>query len=178
MTALACVICAISFWMLAPSLAIVSCLLGWTMLAIAAVDARHYIIPDALSLPAIPAGLMASGTFIDAAGGGLVNVDNVIGAIAGGASLYVLRAVYFYLRRREGLGFGDVKLGAAAGAWTGWQNLSVVFLLASTLALSFIVAQTILRRAPLSNTAKVPFGAFLAAAIWLIWLLDAYGRGS
>jgi leader peptidase (prepilin peptidase) / N-methyltransferase len=147
------------------------------MLAVAAIDARHYLIPDVLSLPAIPAGLLASGNVVDAAASGLVDGDNVIGAIAGGVSLYLLRAVYFYLRRREGLGFGDVKLGAAGGAWTGWQNLSVLFLLASALALSFIVTRTLLTRAPLLGTAKVPFGAFLASSIWLIWLLDAWGRG-
>ena len=46
-------------------LALVSCLLGWTMLAIAVVDARRFIIPDVMSLPAIPVGLLASGRLLE-----------------------------------------------------------------------------------------------------------------
>jgi len=56
---LAVMIAAVSFLVLAPLAALVSCLLGWTMLAIALIDARHFIVPDVLSLPAIPAGLLA-----------------------------------------------------------------------------------------------------------------------
>src|SRR6267143_812555 len=34
-----------------------TCGLGWTLLALAAVDFRHFVLPDALTLPLIPAGL-------------------------------------------------------------------------------------------------------------------------
>ena len=60
LAALAVVIAAVSFLVLAPLPALVSCFLGWTMLAIAVIDARHFIVPDVLSLPAIPAGLIAA----------------------------------------------------------------------------------------------------------------------
>jgi len=174
---LAGMILALSLWAFTPAVALLSCLLGWTMLAVAAIDARRFIVPDVLSLPAIPAGLLATGVLFDPNAGGLVNLDNVIGMVAGGLSLYLLRALYFWVRHREGLGLGDVKLAAAGGAWIGWQHLSTLFLLASVLALGAALAQAIQHRTPLTASARLPFGAFLAPSVWLIWSLDAYSRG-
>jgi leader peptidase (prepilin peptidase) / N-methyltransferase len=73
------------------------------------------------------------------------------------------------LRRREGLGGGDAKLLAAAGAWVGAFALPQVILLA---ALSALVAAGILRLAGIRLTAQsaLPFGPFLALATWVLWL--------
>lgn len=157
-------------------LALASCVLGWAMLAIAVVDARRFIIPDVLSLPAIPAGLLASGRLLEPSVSELVRIDHVIGMLAGGLSLWLVRALYFRIRRREGLGLGDVKLAAAGGAWMGWQALADVVLLAAALALSLIVGLAILRGKVLSGAARVPFGSFLAPSIWVAWVLAALGR--
>src|SRR5262245_39035587 len=160
-----------SFWAFAPLVAAVSCLLAWTMLAVAAIDARHFIVPDALSLPAVPAGLLASGSLLDPSSVRLVEVDHLIGAVAGGLCLWLVREGYARVRGCEGLGLGDVKLASAGGAWIGWQGLSPVLLLAAGWALSFILAIAILRGKPPAGTAKVPFGAFLAPSIWVIWAI-------
>jgi leader peptidase (prepilin peptidase)/N-methyltransferase len=170
-------IAAVSFSALGPRAAIVSCLLGWTMAAIAIVDAQRFTIPDALSLPAIPIGLLASGSLLDPSAGQLVGLDHVIGACLGGASLWLVREAYFRLRGREGIGLGDVKLASAAGAWTGWYQLSHVILLSAALALILALALAIVRRRRLSGTEKVPFGALLAPSIWAVWLHGAYTQG-
>jgi leader peptidase (prepilin peptidase)/N-methyltransferase len=158
--------------------AVASCLLGWGMLAIAVIDVRHFIVPDLLSLPAIPAGLLASGIFVDPGEGTVISLDHVVGTVAGGAGLWLVRAGYFALRGREGLGLGDVKLAAAAGAWVGWQLLSLVLLMAAAAALGVVLAAGLLRRTPLSGTAMIPFAAFLAPSIWVVWVLDALGRST
>ena len=80
--------------------ALVSCLLGWTMLAIAVVDARRFIIPDLLSLPSIPAGLLASGRLFEPSVAEIVRIDHVIGMLAGGLGLWLVRAAYFRVRQR------------------------------------------------------------------------------
>ena len=165
-----------SFAALPLKVAVVSCLLGWAMLAIAVVDARRFIIPDVLSLPVIPAALLASGRLMDPSAAGLVHVDHVIGMLAGGLGLWLVRAAYFRIRRREGLGLGDVKLAAAAGAWIGWQSLSDAILLAAALALSLVIVLALVRGRKLSAAAKIPFGCFLAPSIWLVWALAALGR--
>ena len=156
--------------------ALVSCLLGWTMLAIAVVDARRFIIPDVMSLPAIPAGLLASGRLLEPSVAEIVRIDHVIGMLAGGLGLWLVRAAYFRVRQREGLGLGDVKLAAVAGAWIGWRSLSDVILLAAALALCLVIALGLVRGKELSAAARVPFGCFLAPSIWLVWALGALGR--
>jgi leader peptidase (prepilin peptidase) / N-methyltransferase len=165
-----------SFAVFPLKLALVSCLLGWTMLAIAVVDARRFIIPDVLSLPAIPAGLLASGRLLEPSVAEIVRIDHVLGMLAGGLGLWLVRAAYFRMRQREGLGLGDVKLAAVAGAWIGWQSLSDVILLAAALALSLVIALSLVRGKELSAAARVPFGCFLAPSIWLVWALGALGR--
>jgi leader peptidase (prepilin peptidase)/N-methyltransferase len=170
--ALAAGVAAFSFQAFPLRMALVSCLLAWAMLAIAVIDAERFIIPDALSLPAIVLGLVASGSLLDPAQDALVSLGHAIGALMGGAGFWLVRAVYARLRGREGLGLGDVKLAAAAGAWTGWHDLPNVVLLAATAALGLALALASVRRSGLAATERIPFGAFLAPAIWIVWTLQ------
>ncbi len=163
-----------SFQAFTPRVAVVSCALGWAMLAIAAVDAGRYTIPDAISLPAIPFGLLASGDLVVPWSGSLVALDHVIGAMIGGASFWLVRVAYSRLRKREGLGFGDVKLAAAAGAWTGWQDLPQVVLLAATAALGLALMRAVVQGNGLVGTERIAFGAFFAPAIWIVWVLRQF----
>jgi leader peptidase (prepilin peptidase)/N-methyltransferase len=171
-------IAALSLYALPARLAAISCLLGWAMLAIAVIDWRSYTIPDVLSLPAIPLGLLASGALVDPARDHLVSLDHVIGAGLGAASFWLVREGYWRLRRREGLGLGDVKLAAAGGAWTGWEQLADVVLLAAAAALAFAAVLAIAGRMTLTSSDRIPFGTFLAPAIWAAWLLHAVAQVS
>jgi leader peptidase (prepilin peptidase)/N-methyltransferase len=141
-----------------------SCLLGWTLLALAWIDVRSFILPDVLTLLLLLAGL------------GVVTLtapDNLfshaLGAAAGYLVLYAVNAVYRMLRGRDGLGLGDAKLLAAAGAWMGVGALPWVVLLAALAGLAFAAVAAAAGRTMRANTA-LPFGAFLAAAFWLYWL--------
>src|SRR5688572_26702886 len=164
-------IAAFSLHAFPPRTALVSCLLGWAMLAIAAIDAQRFTIPDVLSLPAIVVGLLASGSLLDPAHEGLVSLDHALGALLGGAGFWLVREAYARLRGREGLGLGDVKLAAAGGAWTGWHDLPNAVLLAAAAALGLALALAAVRRRHLAGTERIPFGAFLAPAIWIVWAL-------
>ncbi|MFZ1102706.1 MAG: A24 family peptidase [Hyphomicrobiaceae bacterium] len=164
------------FYALAPRTALVSCLLGWTMLAIAVIDAQRFTIPDVLSLPSIPLALLASGYLLDPSSSQPVSLDHVIGACLGGASFWLVRETYRPLRGREGLGLGDVKLAAAAGAWVGWMHLPDVILLAAGAALGFAVARALVRRNGPSGTERIAFGTFLAPSIWIVWAFRAYAE--
>jgi leader peptidase (prepilin peptidase)/N-methyltransferase len=175
--ALALAVAAVSFRLFASDTALVACLFGWAMLAVAVSDAQRFTIPDVLSLPAIPLGLLASGYLLDPSRSQLVEWGHVAGAGLGGGLFWLVREAYFRLRGREGLGLGDVKLAAAGGAWTGWEHLADVVLLAATPALAFAMALAALRRRGLTGTERVPFGAFLAPAIWAVWVLRTNAAG-
>jgi leader peptidase (prepilin peptidase)/N-methyltransferase len=96
-------------------------------------------------------------------------------AIRGAAMALVflcISTVYSRLRHREGLGLGDVKLAGVAGIWLGWSTLPIAFEIAALVALaSYALRQRILRRT-IRSTSRLPFGLFLAPAIWLCWLLE------
>src|SRR5262245_36444095 len=170
-------VASLSFYALPTKTALVSCLLGWTMLAIAAIDTQRFITPDVLSLPAIALGLLASGSLLDPSHDQLVSLDHVLGALLGGAGFWLVREAYYRLRGREGLGLGDVKLASAAGAWTGWQDLPNVVLLAAAMALSLAIALAIVRRESLSGAERIAFGTFLAPSIWIVWSLRQLVQG-
>jgi len=145
-------------------LAPMTTLLGVSLLAAAAIDLRHFLIPDGLSLPLIPAGLAVA--VLEPR---LDPLAHVIGAVAGGVLLLAVREVYRRLRGREGLGLGDVKLFAAGGAWIAWQGLAFTLLIASLAGLVAVLALR-LRGRVLSAGDAVAFGPFLALGIWLVWL--------
>jgi leader peptidase (prepilin peptidase)/N-methyltransferase len=166
-------IAAMSFAVLQPLPAAVSCALGWAMLAVAVSDARRFIVPDVLSLPAIPLGLLAAPLIGHEQTSSMTILAHLGAAIAGAAIFYAIRQIYYALRRHHGLGLGDVKLAAAAGAWTGLEGLSTVLLLACFVAMAWVLASKALTRERLDATTAVPFGAFLAPAIWLTWWLAA-----
>jgi leader peptidase (prepilin peptidase)/N-methyltransferase len=69
-----------------------------------------------------------------------------------------------------GLGPGDVKLAAVAGAWLDWFTIVAVVEVAALAALAtYFVWRYALRR-PIAATTPLPFGLFLAPAIWAGWL--------
>ncbi len=156
-------------------LAVVSLGLGLSMLAIAAIDADRFIVPDVLSLPAIPVGLLASGRLVSPELSAWVALDNCLGAAAGWLILWAIARSYHSARGQAGLGFGDVKLAAAGGAWVGIAALAQVILLASLAALVVVGARAAQSGTPVDRHARVPFGAFLAPAIWIVWSLQQHG---
>jgi leader peptidase (prepilin peptidase) / N-methyltransferase len=119
--------------------AALSAYLFFTMALITVVDARHFIIPDLLSLPAIPIGVAASAMVVPD-GDWLAGVTSgLAGALIGGGAFYLLRATYFRVRHIEGLGLGDVKLAAVAGAWLGPAALAPACLAATLTAIAALL---------------------------------------
>jgi leader peptidase (prepilin peptidase)/N-methyltransferase len=76
-------------------------------------------------------------------------------------------------RGRDGLGLGDIKLAAVAGAWLGLATIFAVIELAALAALGAYVVNGYLNKRPLKATAFLPFGLFLAPSIWIGWLIEA-----
>ncbi len=140
------------------------CALGWTLLALAWTDYRHMRLPDALTLPLIVAGLaVTAATAPDAA------ADHAAAAAAGYGAFRLIALGYARLRGREGLGGGDAKLLAAAGAWLGLSALPNVVLAAALLGIALVLAKAVRGQAVAATTA-IPFGPCLAVSIWMAWL--------
>jgi leader peptidase (prepilin peptidase)/N-methyltransferase len=145
----------------------ISCALGWTLLALAVIDYKYFLLPDFLTLPLIPFGLIVTWASDSPA-----LLDHVIGVVAGFGFIVLLRETYRRLRGREGMGFGDAKLLAASGAFVSWQAIPSVILIASVTALALVLFQK-LRGANISLGDRMPFGTFLCFATWIVWLYGA-----
>jgi leader peptidase (prepilin peptidase)/N-methyltransferase len=148
-------------------LGIATALLGWWLLILAALDAEHQWLPDALTLPLIPVGLLAGW-----AGLGPPLVDRVAGAAAGWAVLALMAWGYKRLRGREGLGGADPKLLAALGAWLGALQLPLVLVGAGLIGL-LAVGVIRLRGGQVTGATRLPLGTLMALAAWPIWLVTA-----
>ncbi len=141
------------------------CLLGWGLLALAWIDWCHMILPDVLTLPLVLLGLGATLWLEPEA------LANHAAAAAIAYLLFRLIAwTYRRLRGRDGLGEGDAKLMAAAGAWVGVTALSSVLLGGALLTLLAAVIGAMRRGEGLRATARLPLGPGLCAALWLVWL--------
>ena len=152
--------------------AIASTVLGALMIAGADVDARTYLLPDIVTGGAVGFGIAAA-PLIDAFdayphGPWLAAGTALVRSLGTALALAFLRHCYARFRGREGLGFGDVKLAAAIGAWLPLDAIPLCFGLAASAALvATIVAH--LRGHSIARTTKLPFGAFLCPALWLVF---------
>lgn len=146
----------------------------FSMLLVILIDYRHLIIPNVLSLPAIPLGLAAALFTFPIPWADIISDHLLAAAVAGGVS-FAVRHIYRRLRGIEGLGMGDVKLAAAAGAWVGLDFLAMTCLFATLAALSAVLIRRLVSEpGSVSLTAAIPFGSFIAPAIVIMWLFRVF----
>ena len=146
--------------------------LGLLMLGVAWADARRFVVPNALSGGAFALGIIRA--FASEPQFRLRSCADVVLTRGFRRRLlfFLVRIAYRRLRGRDGLGLGDVKLAAAAGAWLSLPMLPVAIEIAAITALTAYVLRQQSRRRVLRAASRVPFGAFLAPAIWFGWVLD------
>jgi len=158
----------------------------WTLLVISAIDFRHYIIPDLLSLPGIGLGLAfgLAGTFIPSLNLSVFGnndpfaiwswIDSLLGILTGGGLIWLSAWGGEKIFKQEAMGGGDVKLAAFIGAFVGWQ--AVLMALFLSFLLGTLAGVPLMLLGKLKKTtevfegtsqdqpakAMVPFGPFLA----------------
>jgi leader peptidase (prepilin peptidase)/N-methyltransferase len=143
------------------------------MLAIAANDARHYLIPNELTGAAFALAMLRAAADVPDMGAQAL-LWPVARALAVALPLLLLMLAYRHWRGRDGLGLGDVKLAAVCGAWLDLATVAAVIELAALLAIGAYVANAVVQRKPLRGTAFLPFGLFLAPSIWIGWLGETW----
>lgn len=129
------------------------------LVIITAIDIEHQIIPDAITLPGIVLGLAAGSYSVG-------YVDSILGFLLGGGLFYLLAIL-----SNGGMGGGDIKYIAAAGALVGWQKTLLIIFIGAFLGSFAGLFQIAVQKK--SRKSLIPFGPFLAAAT-LITLL--YGN--
>jgi leader peptidase (prepilin peptidase)/N-methyltransferase len=141
-----------------------SAVLALALAALSAIDVYTYRLPDLITLP-----LATVGVFMTAWTGAAPLWWSIASAGIGFAALAGIGFLYRRWRRRSGLGLGDAKLLAAAGAWLGAEALPTVLLWAAGAGLVCVLVAH-WRKGGMTATTRLPFGPFLSFAIWLVWL--------
>jgi leader peptidase (prepilin peptidase)/N-methyltransferase len=131
-------------------------LFGASLVALFAIDLEHHLLPDAITLPGIVAGLVAS-LFLPP---GIA--DALIGMLVGGGVLWLIGEAYFRYSGEEGLGGGDVKMLGMIGAFLGWKLVLLTMMLSSVAGSVIGIAVIAWHRGGLKRA--LPFGTFLALA--------------
>jgi leader peptidase (prepilin peptidase)/N-methyltransferase len=166
------VVTAASFALLDWPSALAATVLGVLMVAGAEVDARTFLLPDVVTGGTLLAGILAAPA-LDPLAGGWAALEAAARAGGTAAALLLVRSLYARLRNREGLGFGDVKLAAGIGAWLPLDAIPSCFALAAGAALVAVLLAH-LRGRQIEAATRVPFGAFLCPALWLVFVAEMW----
>lgn len=130
------------------------------------IDYFHQILPHRITFPGIVLGFASS--FINPY---VSPLGSAIGIFVGGLLPYLVLVVYKWIRKKEGLGHGDIFMLAQIGAFLGWQQVLVVLFLSSLAGA--IVGLFIIWIWKKGSDYALPYGTFLgAAALFAIF----YGR--
>jgi len=137
------------------------------LIALSWIDIKSYRLPDRLTFPLMGLGLLQ----------GYVSEDlraRLIGMALGYIVFVAIEYGFKALRGKDGLGRGDAKLLAAGGAWCGWMVLPFIVFIASGTGLIVALLPSVRRSA---ENGRIPFGPFLAFAIFMVWATHSYVIG-
>ena len=97
-------------------------------------DLADWTIPNQITMPGIPIGIMLALVGMAWQGSGLRVTDvfdSILGALLGAGILFAMDRITVFLLKKPGMGFGDVKLLAMVGAFLGWQGTLGTLVIAS-----------------------------------------------
>jgi leader peptidase (prepilin peptidase)/N-methyltransferase len=126
------------------------------MVALFVIDLEHRLLPDAITLPGIVAGLLAS-AFLPPG-----FLDALIGMLVGGGVLWGIGEAYYRYAGEEGMGGGDVKMLAMVGAFLGWQQVVITLVFSSIAGAVIGLIVLAVKRGGMKYA--LPYGTFLAIA--------------
>jgi leader peptidase (prepilin peptidase)/N-methyltransferase len=162
----------LSLWLgFGPSWAFaIAAIFALMMIVLFFTDYDHQLLPDLVTLPGFGLGIATAwyNPFLGDPGWPRI-VAAVIGAALGSGILWGIGALYSRLRGVEAMGFGDVKMMALVGAFTGPAGVAVTLFAASVVGAITGLALIPLKGKTLQNA--LPFGCFLApaAVVALLW---------
>lgn len=143
------------------------------LVPLALIDLDHHLLPDVLTIPGIALGLagaLAESVWLPWPGRQWsILIDSAIGATLGAAIPALVIVVYQWLRGREGMGWGDVKLLAMLGAFLGWRGMLMTLMLGA--CAGAVVGLGLIALGRGKGDTELPFGTFLCAAglVVLLW---------
>ena len=154
-------------------------ILTLSLIAISFIDLEHFIIPNVITLPGIIIGLAYNllitdwGFFLKIIPGldfenifyiapRIPALNSVFGIIIGGGTLLLIAYLYKIIRKREGMGMGDVKLLAMLGAFLGINGVFFIILVSSLVGSVIGITLILIQRGNMKLA--LPYGPFISFA--------------
>ena len=153
----------------------------FSLIVVTFIDLEHRIIPNVITLPGIVIGLIYNAlntnwvtlqmdfssiqyTLSDflRISDEVDIIGSILGIILGGGILYFIGFIYEAIKKREGMGMGDVKLLAMIGAFIGWKGVIFVAFLSSLFGVLVGIPIIFFKRGDLKYA--IPYGPFLSLA--------------
>lgn len=150
---------------------IAACAFAGGLIALGFIDFFHQILPDEITLAGAGLWLLYA----------LIRKDltfgrAVLGGAVGAGIILLIYWGYRLLRKKEGMGLGDVTMMLYIGAFLGWQKTLLTLVLASFGGALVGIALIKFRKKDLQHA--MPFGTFLAPAAYAALVAgDAIIRG-
>jgi len=149
-----------------------SCVFASAMIVLGFIDFDHQILPDEITLPGLLLALVYALFRPD-----MVLRDSLFGSLVGAGVLLFVYGAYYALRKKEGMGMGDVTMMLLIGAFLGWRLTIFTLILASFSGALVGILVVVWGKKDLQHS--LPFGTFLApaACVALLWgesILSAY----
>lgn len=129
-------------------------------------DLNEYIIPNTITYSLSILGIIAAQFSISVFNISLI--ESLLGGLISGSILLLTSKIYLLVRKKEGMGMGDVKMIAMIGFWMGLENTFLV-LIASSL-LGSIIGIGLIQLKKIETTQYIPFGTFLSLGSIIVWL--------
>ena len=150
-------------------------LFGSCMIALIFADFEERILPDEFTIGGTVAGLIMSWFVLLPTGVSFLFVhdphkkqlqslvESILGMVVCAGVLWIVGYLYYRVRQRDGLGFGDVKMVMMIGAFLGLQYTLMTVILGSVIG-SVVGLLYIYMTGKNASTYELPFGSFLGLA--------------
>jgi leader peptidase (prepilin peptidase)/N-methyltransferase len=148
------------------------CLFTSALITLGFIDYFHQVLPDAITLPGLVLALVYSFFRDD-----LTFRGALVGAVTGAGFLLLVYGAYRLVRKKEGMGMGDVTMLLMIGAYLGSARTLLTLILGSFVGALFGIFLVLSRKKDLQFA--LPFGTFLApaafvSALWGERIVTAY----
>jgi len=173
------------------------CIFSFLLLGLIFMDAETGFLPHEFTYPGLVLGLLFAWLAPGDSGGTMFLLqwtgfnhqldarqfsllDSAVAVLLGAAFFYFIWAIYYLVRKRHGIGFGDIALIAMCGAFLGLKLTLFVLFTAPVLGSAFAVLLVLKTLRPvkaaanhsegyrsareLLRNAQVPFGVFLGTS--------------
>lgn len=135
-----------------------------SLLIIFITDYKFFIIPDLISISLIISGVTFA--YFNLSPLNISFLDSIIAGSASAILFFIISKMFFYLKKRDGLGYGDIKLIAALGFWTGVESTLIIIISSSFLGVIF--GSILILSNKIERTDYLPYGCFIVCSSFVV----------